>query len=73
MLLKMGVLLVSSYLFELSYGLHNSNDLVKEVELLMQKETEVLNEMGANAFNFATENLQISIQVNKLLSALNNV
>ena len=49
------------------------DDLLKGVEWLVQKDTQVLKEMGENAFNFATENLQISIQVNKLLSALNNV
>jgi glycosyltransferase involved in cell wall biosynthesis len=49
------------------------NDLVKGVEWLMQKDNQVLKEMGENAFNFATDNLQISNQVNKLLSALNNV
>jgi len=49
------------------------DDLLKGVELLVQKDTQVLKEMGENAFNFAVENLQISSQVNKLLSALNNV
>jgi hypothetical protein len=49
------------------------DDLVKGVDLLVQKDTQVLKEMGKNAFNFAEENLQISSQVNKLLSALNNV
>jgi glycosyltransferase involved in cell wall biosynthesis len=49
------------------------DDLVKGVELLVQKDTLILKEMGENAFNFAEENLQISSQVNKLLTALNNV
>ena len=49
------------------------DDLVNGVELLVQKDTQVLKEMGENAFNFAEENLQISSQVNKLLTALNNV
>jgi hypothetical protein len=49
------------------------DDLLKGVELLVQKYTQVLKEMGENAFNFAVENLQIGSQVNKLLSALNNV
>ena len=49
------------------------DDLLKGVELLVQKDTQVLKEMGENAFNFAEENLQISSQVNKLLIALNNV
>jgi glycosyltransferase involved in cell wall biosynthesis len=49
------------------------NDLVKGVEWLVQKDAQVLKEMGENAFNFAEDNLQICNQVNKLLSALNNV
>jgi hypothetical protein len=49
------------------------DDLVKGVELLVQKDTQVLNQMGENSFNFAEENLQMSSQVNKLLSVLNNV
>jgi hypothetical protein len=49
------------------------DDLVKGVEWLVQKDAQVLKEMGENAFNFAKENLQINNQVNKLLSALSNV
>jgi glycosyltransferase involved in cell wall biosynthesis len=47
--------------------------LVKGVESLVQEDTQVLKEMGENAFNFSAKNLQVSIQVNKLLLALNNV